>query len=130
MSEAPGSAPGSSSTMPLELMLRMRESVVLHRFEAGAPVSGPRAVSVTPAPVDTVAKMGFDASSSVSPLSLDGALMAVTDKEGIDIFDVSMPGKPTLRARVIQPGVVCAAFSPLGSMLLTWHRKKVEGEGE
>jgi len=37
---------------PLELVLRMRESVVLQRFEAGAPVSG-RAVR-TAAPTGAV----------------------------------------------------------------------------
>ncbi len=117
--------------LPLELMLRMRESVVLQRFEAAnAPVTGPRAVALIPPPTDAIAKLNFDASSAVSPLSLDGTQLAVTDKEGIDIFDVTVPGKPSLRARIIQPGVVCASFSPLGSMVLTWHRKKVEGEGK
>ena len=110
-------------------MLRVRDSILLQQFDAGAPVSGPRAVPVTAPPVDTVVKSGFDASSAVSPLSADGTLLAVTDKDGVDIFDVSAPGSPKLRSRVEQAGVVCAAFSPLGSMLLTWHRKKAE-EGE
>jgi hypothetical protein len=96
-------------------------------FAAGAPVSGARAVPSAPAPRDVAVKGGFDASSGICPLSPDGRLVAVTSKDCVEVFDVSDPAAaPSLRATIAQAGVVCASFSPLGNLLLTWHRKKAE----
>ena len=97
----------------------------IQAFTAAAPVSA-RETPATPAPSDTLVKSGFDGSSGVSYLSPDGLLLAVTDKDGIDIFDVSTPGAPAARSRVALAGVVNVAFSPLGNLLVSWHRKRAD----
>ena len=120
-----GAAGGGLAAPPLRLVLRGKDAVFVQRFEAGAPVAFPGA-PVTPAPRDVPVKVAYDASSGVSPISLDGQLIAATDKDGVDIVDVSAPDAPRLRCRVAQAGIVCASFSPLSTLLLTWHRKRVD----
>jgi uncharacterized protein with WD repeat len=113
------------STIPA-LILRSKEAVLLQRFQAAKEPVGHRAVPATPPTVEVCVKSGFDASSAVSPVSADGTLLAVTDREGVDIFDVSNPEAPVLRSRVAQAAIGYAVFSPLADMLLTWHRKQAE----
>ena len=126
---AAAAALASPPPPPLQLLLRTKDQVHTQFFAAGAPVAGggARALPATPPPSDVPVKTGFDASSGICPLSSDGRLVAVTSKDSVEVFDVSDPAAaPSLRATIAQAGVVCASFSPLGDMLLTWHRKKAE----
>ena len=111
---------------PIHLILRNKTEVITQLFSAGAPVVGAKSRPETPSPVDTVVKGGYDASSGISPISVDGRLLAAVCKENVEIYDISDCSAPSLRCTVAQGGVVCCSFSPLGDLLLTWHRKKGE----
>lgn len=96
----------------LQLALRTKEVETLRTFAAG----------VTP---DSVLKSAFDGSSSYNAFSKDGNLLAVTDREGLDMYDLTV-SPPKLQCRITQPSISALTFSPLGSLLLTWHRRKPE----
>ncbi len=123
----PMAAPSSPSLPPnLHLVLRGREALYSQLFVAGEPVVGPKSRPETGAPKDFPVKGGYDASSGISPMSQDGTLVAATLKECVEVYDISSCSTPRLKCTVAQGGVVCCSFSPLGDLLLTWHRKKGE----
>ena len=112
------------------LLLRGREQTYLQAFlPSPSPTLG-RALPDTPPFTDAPVKAGYDASSGVAPLSPDGRLVAIASKDAVEIYSVGDGASPpALQCTVAQPGVVCASFSPLGDLLLTWHRKKDDKEG-
>ena len=137
MSEAGGGGggggdkcPPSTTTYAPRLLLRGRERTYVQPFKPSpAPTLG-RALPDTPATEDAEVRAGYDASSGVSPISADGRFVAVTLKERVEIYALGDgAAAPALQSRVEQPGVVCAHFSPLGTLLLTWHRKREDKEG-
>jgi hypothetical protein len=128
-------AAAASPAPPLRLVLRDKDSVSL-RVHAPGPLTIVSGVSATAedagagTPALIPIKSGFDASSAVSVISTNGTVLAVSDKDGVDLFSLA-PGAspsaaPPLRARVAQAGVVAASLSPLGTFLVTWHRKRAE----
>lgn len=108
----------------MHLVLRGRETLYSQLFIAGEPVVGPKSRPENGTPTDFPVKAGYDASSGISPMSQDGTLIAVTLKESVEVYDISSCSAPRLKSTVPQGGVVCCSFSPLGDLLLTWHRKK------
>jgi len=92
----------------MDLLIRTKTDVVASSFGG--------------APKEVTIKAAFDAAFALSVYSPDGRWIAITDKDGVDIVGAEC-AEPA-RVRVDQPGVTAAAFSPRGTFLLTWHRKK------
>lgn len=100
----------ASNPPPLSLLLRTKESVLKSQLQGAADA-------------EQTFKTNFDAAFSNSIISADGKLVAVTDKEGVDIYDFAA-STPVLVRRLPQANVSTVCFSPRGTFLLTWHRKK------
>jgi len=126
-----------TSPISLDLLLRTKENVSLHSFSTDSTPSS-SVVSFKQVTSTLIVKSfegaGIDGSSSYQLSSPDGSLVAVTDKEGVDLYSLlvdessktSSSGVPTLRCRLPIHAVSALAFSPRSSYLVTWNRKKGE----
>jgi translation initiation factor 2A len=122
---AAGASSPSSAASRLGLVLRTKEAVLFRPYS----ITSPSPASPPDAPFK--GGEGFDGSSapSASTRGQDGVtppLLAVADKEGVDVYDAGVAGVPVLLCRLPQPGVATLHFSPLGGLLVTWHRKKAD----
>lgn len=146
------------NTLPgLDLLLRTKENVSIQSFFASTTSSANPSSSSSSSPavvsfkevssthvVKSFEGIGIDGSSSYQLSSPDGSLVAITDKEGVDLYSLhsddrnstssnsgggtnsTLPSLPTLRCRIPIHAVSALEFSPKSSYLVTWNRKKGE----
>jgi len=143
-----------NTPLGLDLILRTKEAVSIQSFLSSTTSSNPSSSSSSAVVsfkevssthlVKSFEGTGIDGSSSYQTSSPDGSLVAITDKEGVDLYSLhsdsrdstlsnsggvnnsTLPYLPTLRCRIPIHAVSALEFSPRSSYLVTWNRKKGE----
>ena len=119
----------------LELVLRTKENVIIESFIPSSNEILNFKESISSHVIKSFESVGIDGSSSYQLSSPDGSLIAITDKEGVDIYSLQTSStgsisisttSPTFLFRIPIHAVSALAFSPKSSFLVTWNRKKGE----